>query len=222
MRFRAYVASGFLAVCMLVHSVPAQQHLKQSSKSPTNAKVATVDTGTISDHAYRNISLAFTYKIPFGWVDRTKEMSEDSTDGSAQDSAGSKKSVLLLGVFERPPESTGDSVNSAVVIAAEPASLYPGLRSAEQYFGPLTELTKAKGLTVLNEPYDFRVGGTQAVRGDFTRPIGKLTMNQSTLVMIEKGYIVSFTFIAGSEGEVDQLVASLKFDRTESPAFSSK
>ena len=88
-------------------------------------------------------------------------MSEDSNDGSAPDSAGSKKSVLLLGVFERPPESTGDSVNSAVVIAAEPASLYPGLRSAEQYFGPLTELTKAKGLTVLNEPYDFRVGGMQ-------------------------------------------------------------
>ena len=40
--------------------------------------------------------------------------------------------------------------------------------------------------------------------------------------MIEKGYIVSFTFIGGSEDEVDQLVASLKFDRTESPAFSSK
>ncbi len=211
------MASGFLPVCMLVHAVPAQQPLKQSSKSSTNAKVATVDTGTISDHAYRNISLAFTYKIPFGWVDRTKEMSEDSTDGSAPES---KKSLVLLAVFERPPESTGGSVNSAVVIAAEPASSYPGLRSAEQYFGPLTELTKAQGLTVVNEPYDFRVGTVQLVRGDFSKAIGKLTMSQSTLVMIEKSYVISLTFIGGSEDEVDELVASLKFDRTGSTASS--
>ena len=111
-------------------------------------------------------------------------------------------------------------MNSAVVIAAEAASSYPGLRSAEQYFGPLTELTKAKGLTVVNEPYDFRVGTSQLVRGDFTKPIGKLTMNQSTLVMIEKSYVVSFTFIAGSQDELDELIASLKFDRTESSAVS--
>lgn len=212
--------SGFLAVGLLIHSVLAQQPSKQSGKPSTNAKAATVDAGRISGGGYRNNSLAFSYKIPFGWVDRTKEMSEDSSDGSTSDSTDSKKSILLLAVFERPPESTGDSVNSAVVIAAEPASSYPGLRSPEQYFGPLTELTKAKGLTVVNEPYDFRAGTMQTVRGDFSKPIGKLTMRQSTLVMIEKGYVVSFTFIAGSEDEVDELVASLKFDRTESPASS--
>ena len=181
----------------------------------TNAKAATVDTGTISGDAYRNTAFRFTYKIPFGWVNRTKEMSEDSNEGSTQES---KKSVLLLAVFERPPESTGDSVNSAVVIAAEPASSYPGLRSAEQYFGPLTELTKAQGLTVVNEPYDFQVGSVQLVRGDFSKPIGKLTMRQSTLVIVEKSYVISFTFIGGSDDEIDELVSSLKFDRTGSPA----
>jgi hypothetical protein len=142
-------------------------------------------------------------------------MSEDSNDSSTPDSAASKKSVLLLGVFERPPESTGDSVNSAVVIAAEPASSYPGLRSPEQYFGPLTEVVKAKGLSVVNEPYDFPVGTIQLVRGDFSKPVGKLTMRQSTLVMMEKGYVVSFTFIAGSEDEVDELVGWLSFDRRQ-------
>lgn len=206
------MVSGFLAVCFLIHSVLAQQPLKPPSKSSTNPKAATVDTGTISGGVYRNTSFAFTYKIPFGWVNRTQEMGEGSNDDSTPNSTDSKKSVVLLAVFERPPESTGDSVNSAVVIAAEPVSSYPGLRSPEQYFGPLTELTKAKGLSVVNEPYDFPVGTMQLVRGDFSKPIGKLTMCQSTLVTIEKGYVVSLTFIAGSEDEVDELIAGLKFD----------
>src|SRR3984885_14651635 len=183
MRCRAYLASGLFAFALLSPVVFAQQPLKEPSKPSTDPKAATVDTGTISGGAYRNAEFRFTYKIPFGWVNRTQEMSEDSNDGSTSDSAGSKKSVLLLGVFERPPESTGDSVNSAVVIAAEPASSYPGLRSPEQYFGPLTELTKARGLSVINEPYDFSVGTMQLVRSDFSKPMGKLTMRQSTAVM---------------------------------------
>ena len=193
------------------------QQPKQSTvpgKSSSNARAATLDTGTISGEAYRNTSLGFTYRIPFGWVDRTNEMSEDSDS----DSNATKKSILLLAVFERPPEATGDSVNSAVVIAAEAAASYPGLENAEQYFGPLTELTKSKGLKVVNEPYHYSVGARQLVRGDFNKPLGNLTMHQSTLVMMEKGYVVSFTFIGGSEDEVDGLVEGVSFGRKEAPA----
>jgi hypothetical protein len=43
-------------------------------------------------------------------------------------------------------------------------------------------------------------------------------MHQSTLVMIDRGYVVSFTFIAGSEDEADQLVEGLSFARKETPA----
>jgi hypothetical protein len=137
-------------------------------------------------------------------------MREDSTDP--------KKSALLLAVFERPPEASGDSINSAVVVAAEAASSYPGLRNAENYFGPLTELTKSKGLKVVNEPYEYPVGARQLMRGDFSKPLGRLTMHQSTLVMMDKGYVISFTFIGGSEDEVDELVEGLSFGRKENPA----
>jgi len=139
-------------------------------------------------------------------------------EDSSGDSNDPKKSILLLAAFEHPPEVAGDSVNSAVVVAAEAVSSYPGLQNAEQYFGPVTELTKSKGFTVVNEPYEFRVGTAQLVRGDFSKPLGSLTMHQSTLVMIEKGFVVSFTFIAGSEDEVDQLIEGLSFGRKEMPA----
>ena len=70
----------------------------------------------------------------------------------------------------------------------------------------------------MNEPYDDSVGAKQFVRGDFSKPLGNLTLHQSTLVVMEKGYIVSFTFIGGSEDEVDELVESLSFGRKETPA----
>jgi hypothetical protein len=200
---------------VLACTLPAQQTPKAAS---SQSVISAPDPGTIANGVYRNTAFGFTYKLPFGWVDRTKEISEESHADSSSDTNAPKKSILLLAVFERPPEASGDSVNSAVVVAAEPASSYPGLRNAEHYFGPLTELTKSKGLTVVNEPYDYRVGVKQLVRGDFSKPLGNLTMHQSTLVVMDKGYVVSFTFIGGSEDEVDSLVEGLSFGRKETSA----
>ncbi len=149
---------------------------------------------------YHNPKFQFTCKIPYGWVDRTAQMRDDSAKGN-----------LLLAIFERPPEVSGDTVNGAVIIAAEPAASYPGLKTAADYFGPLSELTAAKGFKVKNAPYEFAVGPRQLPRADYSKQIGELTMYQSSLAMLSKGQIVSFTFIAGSEDEVTQQIENLKF-----------
>src|SRR5271169_3019932 len=137
---------------------------------------------------YRNPTFGFRYQIPYGWVDRTKDMqAKDMQEGNAVG-----KSELLLAVFERPPEATADTINSAVVIAAEAAALYPGLKRAEDYLGPLTELATAKGFKTEGEPYALEVESRQLLRADFTKPLSdKLTMRQCTLVMLAKGQIVS-------------------------------
>jgi hypothetical protein len=222
MRCRGYEAWCLFAVVLFSCALQAQQPLKHhapSSSSSANLQNATaVDPGAITGNAYRNPWFQFTYKLPFGWVDRTREMSEDSNHDSSPERNPLQQSILLLAGFEHPPEAASDSVNSAVVIAAEAASSYPGLRSAEQYFEPLTELMKAKGLTVVNQPSEFRLGAVQLVRGDFSKARGNLTLCQSTLVMMEKGYVVSFTLIGGSEDEVDQLIEGLSFDRNQTPA----
>jgi hypothetical protein len=72
-------------------------------------------------------------------------------------------------------------------------------------------LAEQRGFKVVNEPYSFSAGAKQLVRGDFSKERGKLTMWQSSLVMIEKGQIVSFTFAAGSEDEIDTLISKLSF-----------
>jgi hypothetical protein len=211
MSILARVVFHFLVAVLLTCTLQAQQTTKTV---PSRRALSDPDGGAVTNGVYRNTGFEFTYKIPFGWVDRTNEMSENSNP----DSKAPKQSILLLAVFEHPPEATGELVNSAVVVAAEAASSYPGLRNAEQYFEPLTVLAKSKNLTVINEPYEFHVGAMSLVRGDFSRSLGNLTMHQSTLVMMEKGYVVSFTFIGGSENEVDNLMEVLSFGKKEATA----
>jgi hypothetical protein len=212
MDFRLYRAQYSIAILILLLSIPVatpqavssarQSSSKSSIKSSAPGKTSTPDLGTVADSTYRNSFFGFSYKIPYGWVERTADMRDDGEAG---------KSLVLLAVFERPPEATGNTVNSAVVIAAESVSSYPGLRTAADYFGPLTEVTLAKGFKVVNELFDFSGGANQLVRGDFSKETGTLTMHQSSVVMVKRGYVVSFTVIGGSADEVDGLLEKLSF-----------
>jgi hypothetical protein len=188
----------------------AQTGPRSSPSSPPTSST-TLDPGSIANGIYKNPTFGFSYRVPFGWVDRTDEMREASNDPA--------KSTVLLGIFERPPQAAGSTVNSAVVIAAESVSSYPGLKSAAQYFGPLSEVTEAKGLKAVNEPYEFPVDGKPIVRRDFTKQISNVGMHQSTLAMLARGYVLSFTFIGGSDDEVTGLIEWLRFG---SPARSGK
>lgn len=196
---------------LLTSVLQAQQSPPSTStKRPSSATSSTPDPGAIANGVYRNPGFGFSYKLPFGWVDRSDDM--------RQDSAASSKSTVLLGVFERPPDATGDTLNSAVVIAAESASSYPGLKAAAQYFGPLTEVATAKGLKAVNEPYEFPVDAKPIVRRDFAGQMRGLAVQQSSLVLLEKGYLVSFTFIAGSEDEMNERIEGLQFGKVRIPA----
>jgi len=183
------------------------------SKAAPVAKPAA--TPTEDSQLYRNSTFGFRYRIPYSWVDRTKEMQQGNEAGKAE---------VLLAVFERPPEATGDTINSAVVFAAESAASYPGLKRAEDYLGPLTELATAKGFKAEGEPYALEVESRRLLRADFIKPIevkttnAKLTMRQCTLVLLAKNQIVSFTFIAGSEDELDDLMDGLHFVVAKSSA----
>ncbi|MCU1301366.1 MAG: hypothetical protein JWQ87_1650 [Candidatus Sulfotelmatobacter sp.] len=118
---------------------------------------------------------------------------------------------VLLAAFSRPPEVRAEDVNSSILIAAESAASYPGLTDAAQYFGPLTEITKAQGFETDGEPYAFVIGTKTVARGDFHKDVGTRMLRQSTLVMLVRGYALSFTFIGGTDDDVEELVQGLSF-----------
>ncbi len=206
---------NFFFLVMLTASLWAQQSppsagessSKHHPKLPKQATPPTLDPGAITDGIYRNASFGFTYKLPYGWVDRTDAMQDDSPDAAKNPA----KSIVLMAIFEQPPEAPRDAINPGVVIAAESVSSYPGLKTAADYFEPLTQLTTDKGFKVVNEPYEFPVGSKTLVRGDFSKEMGKLTIYQTSLVFLGKSYVVSFTLIGASEDEVNGLIENLSF-----------
>jgi hypothetical protein len=190
---------------LVVPSFAQTAHPGAQASSKPKARQAAPDPGTVENGTCRNAFFAFSYKIPFGWVERTAQMQEGSESG---------KSQLLLAIFERPPEAPGDAVNSAVIIAAESVDSYPGLKYPADYFGPLTEVTAGKGFKAVNEPYEVSVSGKELVRGDFTKEATAVSMYQTSLVALAKGYVLSFTFLGVDEDDVDQLIAGLNFTRS--------
>ena len=206
-RYCRLAATAVVALCL---TLPAPAQSKPVPKPAAKPSASNDDT-----QLYRNPTFSFRYQIPYGWVDRTKEMQQGNESGKAE---------VLLAVFARPPEAAADTINSAVVIASENAASYPGLKRAEDYLGPLTELATAKGFKAEGEPYALEVESRQLLRADFTKPLevktanDKLTMHQCTLVMLAKGQIVSFTFIAGSDEELDDLMDGLHFGAAKSSA----
>jgi hypothetical protein len=189
---------------------------KHSKKAIAPVKPA-IDPGLITNGVYHNKTLGFSCPIPAGWVLRTEEMNQHG-DAAAGDPASKTPSAssagsgqVLLAVFSRPPEARAEDVNSSILIASESLALYPGLKDAAQYFGPLTEVARAQGLTVTNEPYEIAIGSKTLVRGDFQKDVGPRVLRQSTLAMLAQGYAISFTVIGGTEDEVEELIDSLTF-----------
>jgi hypothetical protein len=219
MNLRSGLINCFLVVA-LTCLLPAQQappaagesssrHHPKLPKQPAAKQppAPAFDPGSIIDGVYSNPYFGFTYKLPFGWVDRSQAMQDDSAE-AASDPA---KSVLLLAVFEQPPEAPRQAVNSGVVIAAESVSAYPGLKTAADYFGILAQLTTGKGFQEADDPAAVAVSGKSLIRGDFSKQTGKTTIHQTALVFLEKSYAVSFTLIGASEDEVNSLVENLSF-----------
>jgi len=176
----------------------------QAQKKPTRPASKPAES---AEAIYRNPTFGFRYQIPYGWVERTKEMQE------GDDAA---KGEVLLAVFERPPQAAGDTINAAVVIASETAAAYPGLKKAEDYLGPLIELTISKGFKAEGDPSVVEIDSRPLVRVDFSKMLNdKLAMHQSTLAMVTKGRIVSFTFIADSADAVNDLIEGLDFSSSK-------
>jgi len=218
------IPAALALLLILSFGAAAQTRHKPAASKATPAKPAD------ESQLYRNTTFGFRFQIPYGWVDRTKEMREQnapekeipektsSDKTTPEKSASAPQGEVLLALFERPPDAVGDTINSAVVIASEPASSYPGLKKAEDYVDPLTELTAAKGFKSESDPVVLDIDSRQLVCVDFTKALSeKLTMRQTTLILLTKGQFLTFTFVAGSDDEIDNLIDTLHFGPEKSP-----
>jgi len=215
-------------------SSSSSKHAKGSS-----ARLAPdINAGMVTNGIYRNRALGLSCKVPAGWVLRTEEMNAREEEGDQANpdenphfsqnqgevghptpsAPGAQRNTddraegrVLLAAFSRPPEARGEDVNASIVIAAERVKSYPGLKEAVQYFGPLTEVAKAQGFSVDEEPYEMEIGTKVVARGDFHKDVGTRMMRQSTVAFLARGYAVSITVIGGTADEVEELIDGVSF-----------
>ncbi|MGO8793658.1 MAG: hypothetical protein ACLQLC_02450 [Candidatus Sulfotelmatobacter sp.] len=200
-----------LLIVLAMAALPAHSPAQSSSsskpaKKSSSGKTSPLDSGSVSNGVYRNPGFGFSCKIPPGWVLRTEEMNEGAS-GEGRVGAG----TVLLAAFSRPPLARGEDVNSSIVIAAESVSSYPGLKEPVQYLGVLEEFPKSQGFTADAEPEEIAIDAKTLVREDFHKDVGSRVMQQAMLAMLARGYAVSFTFIGGTEDEVEELIDGLSF-----------
>src|SRR5207247_6500230 len=92
-----------------------------------------VECGALVGQELRCPQLGFTYKVPFGWVDRTEDMQStpeeahavappDGSQQAAKSTPQPSSGKTLLAVFQRPPEARCTHINSTVIIVAETAA----------------------------------------------------------------------------------------------------
>jgi hypothetical protein len=227
MHFRS-VVFGLIVVVAAIVAVRGQTSAQTSPSSSSKhvrksapGAASPLDAGSVSNGVYRNAAFGLACKIPAGWVPRTEEMNasdEDPTGAKelptadkATKSGNNNGNRVLLAAFSRPPQARGEEINSSILIAAESADAYPGLKDAAQYFGPIGEIAKAQGFSPDGEPYEVAIDTKTLSRADFHKDVGTRVMRQSTLVMLARGYAVSFTFIGGTEDEVEELIDGLNF-----------
>jgi hypothetical protein len=207
----------------MLHAQALAQPPSSSSANEAKKSATGIDSGAVTNGVYRNKALALSCPIPPGWVLRTDEMNArdeqrkeeekdkaDAAKGSPAP-ASSEGAKVLLAAFSRPPEARGEDVNASILVVAESAAAYPGLKEAAQYFGPLIEVAKAQGFTLEEDPYDIAIGDKTLVRGDFHKDVGSRVMRQSTLAMLAHGYAISITVIGGTDDEVEDLVDGISF-----------
>jgi hypothetical protein len=223
-RIRSQVRAVAAVVCSVTFAAAVQSARQNSAQnSQTSSK------NNPSSPVYRNADFGFRYELPYGWVDRTKEMGMSKADllehGKAKETVDSRVRDLpevLLGIFEHPPEASTNTVNSSVVIASESVAAYPGLKDAEDYIGPLTEVVTAQGFKAVGEPYALEVDTKVLVRADFVKSLRvkmsgeQPTIRQTTLIWVTKKRVLSFTFIADSEDGLDEIMDGLHFSSSKS------
>jgi hypothetical protein len=218
-RISSQVRTVTAVICSVTFAAEVQSARQNSAQNSEPSSKSNA-----SSQVYRNADFGFRYELPYGWVDRTKEMGMGNADlredGNAKVTEGSRvkeRPEVLLGIFEHPPEATTNTVNSSVVIASESVVSYPGLKDAEDYVGPLTEVVTAQGFKAVGDPYALEVDSRALVRVDFVKSLHvktsgeELTMRQTTLIWVTKKRVLSFTFIADSEDRLDEIMDGLHF-----------
>jgi hypothetical protein len=186
-----------LWLLLLVSAASPFTNCEQSTKSSARPKP---DEGSFVQNVYRNDFFGFSYSLPGEW--------HRSSASPAPFPAGSY--YLFIG-----DRHTGHPLMNRVIVIADAETNYRSIGSAGEYVSAM--IRRLANDKVMRQTSPFVVGENHFDRADYELVQDGITLYKSLVCTNRKGYWLSWTFVAQSERELDDVVNTLQhisFDST--------
>jgi hypothetical protein len=182
-----------LWLLLLLSAATPLANCEQSTKSSATSKP---DEGNFFQNTYRNDFFGLSYSLPGEW--------HKSNASPALLPAGSY--YLFIG-----DRHTGHHLMNRVVVIADAESNYSSISSAHEYVSAIVrrQLSHASG-EVMRQTSPFAAGENRFDRADYKMVQDGTTHYKSLVCTNRSGYWLSWTFVAQSERELDDVVNTLQ------------
>ena len=188
-----------------------------------NAQTAVDHETNTKDGTYINPRFGFSFKYPKDWVvhgeatnERIRELGKEKlAESNALSQANAEVSLKntdhLLTVFRHAVGTPGVSFNPAILVIAERVDHAPGVTSGKDYLLNLrTILLKTGAQSLLKEPIEYRVAGSEFFRDTFAMETNGVRAVQTYFAKIANGYALVFMFIGEDEKSVDEMAKAME------------
>lgn len=201
----------------------------------SNAQVATPDDGGVLKGVYTNRFFGFSVSYPRDWVVhgeatniRLKEIGKERAASTGAMSAATSEVLLrntyqLLTAFQYPLGAAVE-VNSGFMLVAERVSHAPGIVTGRDYLLYVRPMMiKGGAVPLTDEPAELTLAGRKFFRQDSRLEINGVSVAQSIIITIEKGFALAFIMSGKDQPSIDAMVETVQTLRfTGSPAASPK
>jgi hypothetical protein len=158
--------------------------------------------GDLKDGVYTNDYFGLTYRLGKDWY-----LSEEFIHGDAGKVINRVPGQYLLLSADR---QTGKPIRERILMIADDARQYQHGFTAKQYVTKMTHaLIKPPGTDLVREAYAVEYGGKAFNRADYEEKYAGGSLSKAFVSRRVRGYLLSWTFVANSQEELDVLVNSL-------------
>lgn len=178
--------------------------LMQGATSSSNT-AGTPESGLVEKGTYGNSYFGLSYRPPQQLKINTDEYKRESKAG--EQDKNRDKSYVLLSAHEVTAKI---KVRDGVVLVADDAANYGGLKDGSEYLRRMTRFYKSEGADVLHDSTPVTFAGHPFFRGDYRRAGLRQATYMTAIATVRRGYALCFIFTSGSPEGIESLVGSLQ------------
>jgi hypothetical protein len=206
----SHLATVFALSASVVALAPGGNQQNNKSTHSDISRGKSVDAGfTTGGKSYHSDYFDFTYSLPDGFVEGTEQYRQGVL--KLPNVHPNADTFILFHCDKRPTPSADPT--AGITVMADRLSRYPKGATEKDYLHHfVTQSLKDNGDDLLQEGEEIDVSGKQFFRADYKINGHPMSGYQTVILTFQRGFALSWTFIARSKADVDSMLTSM--DRT--------